>query len=162
MDITQLIQTEEVRKELLAYTRSGKLDHRYVVRSKIILALDEGLSHRAVAKAVDVSLSTVAKWKKRFREAGIDGLLDAPRSGRPVQYSTADRARVIQKRARNRKAGTLPDRNDASQRSFKSASRPFADCWQKTKCDRTRRTIGVEKAQTRSLSKRCSTSLAFT
>lgn len=97
MDITQLIQTEEVRKELLAYTRSGKLDHRYVVRSKIILALDEGLSHRAVAKTVDVSLSTVAKWKKRFREAGIDGLLDAPRSGRPVQYSTADRARVIQK-----------------------------------------------------------------
>lgn len=36
-----------------------------------------------VARRSDVTVRTVAKWRKRYVEYGIDGLADAPRSGRP-------------------------------------------------------------------------------
>lgn len=92
-----IVLTEESREELLAYTRSGKLDHRYVVRAKIVLALADGATYKAAGEQSGVSVSCVWKWKTRFLAEGIDGLLDKPRSGRPAEYSTEDRARVVQK-----------------------------------------------------------------
>lgn len=97
MNDLSLSISDEDREELLVFSRSNALDHRYVVRAKIILALADGASYAQAAKQSGASTSTVGKWKRRFLDDGIDGLLDAPRSGRPVIYTTEDRARVIQK-----------------------------------------------------------------
>ena len=55
----------------------------------MLLAAD-GLSNNAVADKVDVHQATVVKWRKRFLEHGVDGLIDEPRPGAPRTISDAD------------------------------------------------------------------------
>ncbi|MEV4172928.1 helix-turn-helix domain-containing protein, partial [Nonomuraea sp. NPDC049709] len=53
------------------------------LRSRIVLACADGLPRKEVATRLAVSPATVAKWRARFVERGLDGLSDAPRPGRP-------------------------------------------------------------------------------
>jgi len=89
--------TEEEREVLTTWSRSTSIDHRYVVRSKIILMLEAGEKYESIMGRLDVGKSAVTKWKKRFAEKGLAGLKDAPRAGKPRAYSEADRIRVVQK-----------------------------------------------------------------
>ena len=57
----------------------------------IVLACAEGTSNKAVASRQRVTEQTVSKWRGRFVEYRLDGLLDAPRCGTP---RTIDDARV--------------------------------------------------------------------
>lgn len=92
------IKFKEAEKSTLAsWSRSTSLDYRYVVRAKIILLLEEGRSYDEIKQSLDVGKTAISKWKGRFIESGIEGLKDAPRSGKPRTYTEADRARVIQR-----------------------------------------------------------------
>jgi transposase len=42
-----------------------------------------------------VCLQTVGKWRKRYAERGLDGLLDEPRPGQPRKITDADVERVL-------------------------------------------------------------------
>jgi transposase len=53
------------------------------------------LSNNAVAERVDVNQATVVKWRKRFLERGLEGLVDEPRPGAPRKISDADVEAVI-------------------------------------------------------------------
>lgn len=53
------------------------------LRGLIILACADGLSNAEVARRLQVSPATVAKWRERYLSRGLAGLTDAPRSGRP-------------------------------------------------------------------------------
>ena len=52
-------------------------------RARIILELGNGATIGRVAELVGCSRTTVSKWRARFTADRIDGLEDAPRSGRP-------------------------------------------------------------------------------
>jgi putative transposase len=84
-------------QELLLMSRSSKLDHRYVMRAKIILNLWEGKSYDWIQQHFGVGREAVAKWKGRFIELGIAGLRDKGGRGRKSVYGEAVKARVIQK-----------------------------------------------------------------
>ncbi len=77
------VATEEQRAELEAWSRRRTLGHQLVRRTQIILACLDGKTDLAVASELGVNPSTVSKWRRRFAEAGVPGLLDAPRSGGP-------------------------------------------------------------------------------
>lgn len=64
--------------ELLA-----RQDGRVRIRAKIILFLGEGKTQAEAAKKLETSAQTVSFWAGRYRDGGIAGLADAPRSGRP-------------------------------------------------------------------------------
>ena len=49
-----------------------------------------------IARIVRVSPGVVRKWITRFNAAGLDGLQDQPRSGRPPTYSAAQIGEVIE------------------------------------------------------------------
>ncbi|HUG84448.1 MAG TPA: IS630 family transposase, partial [Euzebya sp.] len=51
------------------------------LRSRIVLACDQGLSNTAIAAAEGCHPTTVAKWRRRFAEDRLEGLVDAPRPG---------------------------------------------------------------------------------
>jgi transposase InsO family protein len=55
--------------------------------------VEGGVTQREVARAFGVSLRTIAKWVKRFREEGADGLLD--RSSRPRRIPNATPAETV-------------------------------------------------------------------
>jgi transposase len=65
------------------------------MRARIVLACAAGGHDLAVAERIAMSPATVGKWRRRFIERGMDGLLDEPRPGAPRKISDADVERVI-------------------------------------------------------------------
>lgn len=89
--------SEQDIEELTSMSRANKLDHRYVMRSRIILKLHEGKSYDQVQQELLVGREAVAKWKKRFMAWGISGLKDKSGRGAKPLYTDQDKARVVQK-----------------------------------------------------------------
>src|ERR1051326_6510720 len=58
-------------------------------RAIAIRLLDLGQSPEAVSQVVMVSANTVWTWHRRYRDGGMVGLLDKPRSGRPSKADDA-------------------------------------------------------------------------
>ena len=89
--------TMEEKEELLTMSRSRKLEKRYVERAEIILLSNKGLLMDDIVVQIGLSRPVVNKWRQRFREFGIDGLKDAPRSGKPKVITPEQQAIVIEK-----------------------------------------------------------------
>ena len=53
------------------------------MRFKAIHTMLRGFDHATVAGVFDVTRETLNRWIKKFNQRGIDGLIDAPRPGRP-------------------------------------------------------------------------------
>ena len=73
---------EADRAELLRWSRRASSAQSLALRSKIVLACAEGLDNKTVAARLGCAQATVGKWRARFVDAGLDGLLDEPRPGR--------------------------------------------------------------------------------
>jgi transposase len=84
------------KRTLKRWLRSTTLPQGQITRAKIILALDQGWTPTAVAEAQQVSAKSVHKWRNRYLEAGIDGLYDQPRSGRPTKITEKTVKRVLE------------------------------------------------------------------
>jgi transposase-like protein len=57
------------------------------LRSRIVLACAQGLDNKQVAAKLGVVPATVGKWRRRFVERRLDGLLDEHRPGGPSTIS---------------------------------------------------------------------------
>jgi transposase len=66
-------------------------------RCRIVLACAQGETNTAVAARLGVSVPTVRRWRGRYAERGIDGLLDEPRPGQPRKISDEQVEEVIVK-----------------------------------------------------------------
>ena len=64
------------------------------LRSRIVLAAAEGSNNQQIAAALKIPPVTVGKWRRSFAVHGIEGLRDAPRSGRPPKHDADIRHRV--------------------------------------------------------------------
>ena len=89
--------TEDERAKLERIARAKTAPARLVERARIVLAALEGLTAPQVAARVGVGEATARQWIARFNAAGLAGLEDAPRSGRPVTYADDAQSRVIAK-----------------------------------------------------------------
>jgi transposase len=90
-----ILLSDADRARLESIAQSGKSEQRAALRSKVILAAAAGLQDRTIASELGVTPMTVAKWRSRFRTAGLDGLLDSPRSGRPRIYTVQTERRIL-------------------------------------------------------------------
>ncbi|MBE3584522.1 MAG: helix-turn-helix domain-containing protein, partial [Limnochordaceae bacterium] len=88
--------TSDQRKALREWRFGRKVEPRLWLRASIIWEL---LHHRSsvarVAACVGVTERTVCKWRDRFLEAGVKGLYDRPRSGRPPRFGPGQHWEVI-------------------------------------------------------------------
>jgi transposase len=71
------------REQLERRVRSSTVAAGSAQRARIVLLAADGHSNVEIAGRVGVSVPTVTSWRARYRESGIGGLDDAPRSGRP-------------------------------------------------------------------------------
>jgi transposase len=91
----QIALTGEEEAVLAARARSVRSPYRDRLRARIVLAAAAGSTNAAIAAQVGVHVDTVRKWRRRFADAGLAGLADASRSGRPPVFTAADRAEAI-------------------------------------------------------------------
>ena len=75
--------SNEERGRLEAWSRRRNTAQALALRSRIVLAAADGLPNLEIAERERVSRPTVTKWRNRFAEQRLEGLLDEPRPGRP-------------------------------------------------------------------------------
>ena len=81
-----IVLSDEDRQKLEALVRQRTAEQRVVLRARIVLSAAKGEENARVAERLGVALNTVIKWRKRFFEEGMTGLVDRPRSGRPRAF----------------------------------------------------------------------------
>jgi transposase len=81
--------SDEQRQNLRRLARAHSSPQALVRRARIVLrAADEDQpTNLQIAAELGCSKDTVGLWRRRFAEAGLAGLQDAPRSGRPPVFS---------------------------------------------------------------------------
>src|SRR3990170_2635001 len=90
-----LAVSESEAETLRAMARAGTTEQRTALRAKIILQAAEGVANVAIADELGISVPTVGLWRTRFKERGLAGLADGPRTGRPAIYGREIRERVL-------------------------------------------------------------------
>jgi transposase len=86
---------DDERETLKQWTRRPKTSQALAQRARIILACAEGKNNTEVAERWRVTKQTVGKWRARFLNKRLDGLLDEPRPGTPRRLSDAEVERVL-------------------------------------------------------------------
>ena len=83
----ELSLSKSAKEKLELMASRPKSSQRDSLRARIILACAAGKRNKEVAAELSVTVQTVGKWRTRFSEEGLDGLVDAPRSGAPRTIS---------------------------------------------------------------------------
>lgn len=81
--VDEIELTDLERSTLESYARRATIGQAIALRSRIILMCADDRSNRSIAAELGVHPNTVGKWRKRFAAERLDGISDAPRSGRP-------------------------------------------------------------------------------
>ena len=85
--VAPAIELNPVTKGTLTHlVRSPSTPQGLALRSRIVLAAAEGQGNQHIAAALRIPEVTVGKWRRGFARKGLDGLQDAPRSGRPPKH----------------------------------------------------------------------------
>ncbi|MHB1834680.1 MAG: IS630 family transposase [Solirubrobacteraceae bacterium] len=93
----QIVVAEDDRAEFERIVRSSTEEVRLVERAQIVLCAAEGHSAQKIARMLGCATVTAQKWRSRYEREGIAGLGDLPRPGKPLVYSSEQRARLIAK-----------------------------------------------------------------
>ena len=87
--------TSPDRERLEQLARSTRGSAGLARRARVLLLLAEGLSLRRIREHTGMSPRRIRAWKLNWQQRGFDGLLDAPRPGRPKKLTAAREARVL-------------------------------------------------------------------
>jgi transposase len=101
--------TDDERMKIERLTHAQTAPVRLARRARIIALAVTGLSVPTIAHHVQQSEACVRRWIARFNAAGLAGLEDAPRAGRPRTYPEDAYSRVI---AKAREVPPKPDEGD--------------------------------------------------
>ena len=87
--------SSEERETLGRWIARRKTAQGLAQRARSVLGCAEGASNKEVSAQVGLSPQTVGKWRRRFLDRRLDGLLDEPRPGGPRKMTDADVERVV-------------------------------------------------------------------
>src|SRR3954452_4514950 len=76
-----IVLSGDERETLQRWARRHSSSQALAVRCRIVLACAAGGTNRGVGAELGVHPTTVSKWRHRFAQDRLDGLLDAPRPG---------------------------------------------------------------------------------
>ena len=87
--------TDEQRRELERIVKAPSTPQKLVRRARVALLSAAGQDNAAIATQLRTSRVTVGLWRQRFLDAGLAGLAEAPRPGRPVVLDLLKARRVL-------------------------------------------------------------------
>jgi transposase len=88
------LTAEEARAiDRLAHARTEPV--RAVERAQIVWAAHQGAQAPQIARSLGLDEATVRRWLTRFNAAGMEGLRDQARPGRPSTYTPEEVGEVI-------------------------------------------------------------------
>src|ERR1700722_14719597 len=93
--VKELTLSDDERTTLEQWARRPKTAQRLALRSRVVLACASGLTNTKVAQQLDVALPTRGKWRRRFVEDRLNGLIDEPRPGTPRSVTDAQIEQII-------------------------------------------------------------------
>ena len=93
--LPKLELTLEENNRLIEWARRRRTAQALALRARIVLGCAQGATNSQVAQRLRVTLQTVGKWRQRFVEQRLDGLVDAPRPGQPRRISDAKVEEVL-------------------------------------------------------------------
>jgi transposase len=93
----QIEVSEDERAQLECWARRHSSAQALAQRSRVVLLASEGLNNTEIAARLGVQRPMVRKWRSRFAEFRLDGLIDEPRPGKPRTISDEQVERVIVK-----------------------------------------------------------------
>ena len=76
-------------KDSLTHLRSNGPTHRQRQRAQAVLLSAKGYTMEQIADVLDTGRPTVSVWFHAWREQGLGGLADAPKSGGPRKIDAA-------------------------------------------------------------------------
>jgi transposase len=82
-----VVITDVERTELVRLTKRAHVNRLLAFRARLVLACADAATDTAVARRHRTTNATVGKWRKRFIERRLEGLLDEPRVGGPRTVS---------------------------------------------------------------------------
>ena len=75
--------SEAERAELGKVIRSRRTPQALVLRAQIVLLTADGFAPTTISETLGTTQPTIRKWRARYVEAGLAGLRNEPRPGRP-------------------------------------------------------------------------------
>ncbi len=87
--------TVSEQEQLEACVRDRRSTQQAVLRARIVLLCAQQWENQDIAAELGATAHTVGVWRRRFVRDRLDGLEDAPRSGRPVSLATATVMKVL-------------------------------------------------------------------
>ncbi len=95
--VAPIVLMDDEKSQLLSLANSRALPHGLVRRAQIVLACADGEANSCIARRMKLTNYTVGKWRRRYRELGIEGLHEELRAGRPRSLEDERVAEVINK-----------------------------------------------------------------
>ena len=87
--------TKEDREKLRMMALRPKSAQAMAMRARIVLRCGRGMSNSEIAQKLQITGATVGKWRERFRQLGLDGLMDEPRVGAPRKITDRQIEEVV-------------------------------------------------------------------
>jgi len=106
MRVAPLVTISQSQRETLQqWARSRALPGRQIERARVVLLAAEGKTDLEIAASLSISNQKAARWRKRFLQLGLAGLVkDAPRPGRKPAISAKRKAELIRRTTQSKPA----------------------------------------------------------
>src|SRR5690242_10067105 len=99
--------TPDERIELEQMTQARTLPAGDVFRARLILLLAEGVPYRSIQERLDTTAPTISRWKERFLQQRMGGLIEIRHPGqKPSVITPALQAKVLEATRRKPKDGS--------------------------------------------------------